>query len=354
MSKRKVVKTGTNVPSGAQGQNVKDQARQLLSRADSITSGDLARAAQITRQAAHYNLRRMVKDGELRRAGAGRGAHYYRPFRWTRRYATSGLAEEIVWREIDVELSLQASLSETVVSILRYGLTEMVNNAIDHSGSEEVEVSFIDREGVVGFEVVDLGVGVFKHIREQRGLKDEFEAIQELSKGKVTTDPKRHTGEGVFFTSKAMDLFVLASGGIQWRVDNVRGDQSVGHAPPRPGTRVQCQINQASHRVLREVFSAYAGDDYEFSRSRAAVRLFEKGERFVSRSEAKRMAQGLERFEEVSIDFAGVTEVGQGFVDELFRVWAGEHPQTRLLPVSMSEAVAFMVKRGLPPRPPSS
>jgi hypothetical protein len=47
----------------------------------------------------------------------------------------------------------------------------------------------------------------------------------------------------------------------------------------------------------------------------------------------------------VVIDFNGVEGVGQGFADEVFRVWARAHPQIELAPVGMSPAVAFMVER---------
>lgn len=76
------------------------------------------------------------------------------------------------------------------------------------------------------------------------------------------------------------------------------------------------------------------------------VKLFGLGVRFVSRSEAKRLMRGLERFREVLVDFAGVEEVGQGFVDEALRVWPSQHPKTRVEPVGMVGPVEFMVRRG--------
>lgn len=87
--------------------------------------------------------------------------------------------------------------------------------------------------------------------------------------------------------------------------------------------------------------------DHTFDRNRAVVKFIAHGTRFVSRSEAKRLARGLERFRVVTLDFQGVEAVGQGFVDELFRVWARKHPGTELEPVHMGEAVEFMVRRGL-------
>jgi hypothetical protein len=83
------------------------------------------------------------------------------------------------------------------------------------------------------------------------------------------------------------------------------------------------------------------------SRSRIGVSLIELGVDFVSRSEARRLLRRLERFEEVEIDFQGVRQVGQAFVDEVVRVWPSQHPGTTVVPTNMNPAVEFMVRRGL-------
>ncbi|NCO44182.1 STAS-like domain-containing protein, partial [Candidatus Berkelbacteria bacterium] len=37
--------------------------------------------------------------------------------------------------------------------------------------------------------------------------------------------------------------------------------------------------------------------------------------------------------------------VGQGFTDEIFRVFKTRHPHIKITPVNMNESVEFMVKR---------
>jgi STAS-like domain of unknown function (DUF4325) len=89
-------------------------------------------------------------------------------------------------------------------------------------------------------------------------------------------------------------------------------------------------------------------EDHAFVRTRPAVKLFDIGTEFVSRSEARRLLDGLDQdFDVVEVDFAGVTDVGQGFVDELLRVWPHAHPGKTVVPVNMNPAVNFMVTRGL-------
>ncbi|MBI2901079.1 MAG: DUF4325 domain-containing protein [Planctomycetes bacterium] len=246
--------------------------------------------------------------------------------------------------------ALLVGIPENAERILHYALTEMVNNAVDHSGSERVVVEAFGSGPRAGFEVSDEGVGIFDHVRERLGLADRMAALQEISKGKVTTDPDHHTGEGIFFVSKIADFFEIDSGGLSWKVDGERGDMAVGSAPSRRGTRVRFEVAKDKSRRLADLFAEYA-KDYEFTKTRVVVKLFAIGVRFVSRSEAKRLLHGLERFREVVLDFAGVTEIGQGFADEVFRVWARGHPEVRLDPVAMMPEVRFMVERagGLKP-----
>ncbi|MEX0874628.1 MAG: DUF4325 domain-containing protein [Actinomycetota bacterium] len=329
--------------------DVKELIRALLEGRTEISSAEVQAAAGITRQAAHYHLRDLVESGELEPPGRGRGARYRIPGRRVSRHRIEGLEESELWAKVVEADRYLSRLADNVLSILRYAFTEMVNNAIDHSRGTFVHVSNFWDDDHAFFEVADDGIGAFQSVRTKLDLPDDFAALQEISKGKTTTDPQHHTGEGIFFTSKTTDRFVLEANGLRWTVDNMLGDQAAGDSPPDHGTRVRWDVDAHTNRTIKSVFDLYADrDTLRFSRSRATISLFETATTFVSRSEAKRLSHGLERFEEVMVDFTGVREVGQGFVDELFRVWADEHPATRLIPVSMSPGVEAMVLRGLP------
>jgi hypothetical protein len=230
---------------------------------------------------------------------------------------------------------------------MTYAFTELVNNVVDHSGASEVSFEIRRQASTIILEVIDRGIGIFEHIRQRLGLASEIEALQELSKGKTTTMPDRHTGEGIFFTSKAVHFFEIRSGALRWVVDNRRADTAVGNLePPIEGTEVYLELDADRVRPLTEVFNEYA-EDFEFDRTRIVVHLFSIGTTFISRSEAKRLLHGLEKFREVVLDFDGVELVGQGFADEVFRVWARRHPETHFIPINMSEAVEFMVERAI-------
>lgn len=312
-----------------------------------MTTGEVVEATGLTRQAIHRHLRSLTDQGKLFAEGAGRGARYVarrESVRFKRK--TAGLEESSLYRDLVAQLPDLSRLPEPAERILHYAFTELVNNAIDHSKAPEVRGELRASPSVIVVEIEDEGIGAFENVRRSLSLGSEIEAVGELSKGKTTTDPARHSGQGIFFSSKAVDLFELESGSVRWLVDNRRKDFALGAIPPRRGTRVRFEVDRNTQRRLRDVFDEYT-TDLAFDRTRTIVRLFAHGTAFVSRSEARRLLHGLEKFREVVLDFAGVDLVGQGFADEVFRVWARAHPETRLLPVDMVEPVEFMVRRAI-------
>jgi len=254
------------------------------------------------------------------------------------------LEEDIVWKKIVKDLNLDLACPAGDIS--GYAFTEMLNNAIDHSNGTVVSISFWKNQRIWAFEIQDDGLGVFSNVMNSFGLASEMESVAELSKGKQTTAPSEHSGEGIFFTSKAVDLFQLASHEIVWTVDNRRDDFALGLDESKVGTRVFCEIDTNTKKTSVSIFEQFT-DDHKFVVTRPTVKLFQFGTTFVSRSEAKRLLRGLQEFEEIELDFQNVQSVGQGFVDEVFRVWSAKHPSQRIIPINMNSKVKFMVERGM-------
>ena len=65
-------------------------------------------------------------------------------------------------------------------------LTELVNNAVDHSDAATVTVRADLTGSVAAVTIEDEGVGALERLRSGLGLEDHLHAVQELSKGKVT------------------------------------------------------------------------------------------------------------------------------------------------------------------------
>ncbi len=78
---------------------------------------------------------------------------------------------------------------------------------------------------------------------------------------------------------------------------------------------------------------------------RTTIIVLSNVEDLITRSQAKRLMQRVERFRTVVLDFAGVTSIGQAFADEVFRVFANAHPDVELVPVHAVPQVQQMIRR---------
>ena len=315
-----------------------------------ITTAEVATKTGITRQAAHSHLAKMATKGEIVQEGASRSTRYRRLASSEHIYELRDLDENEVWsNEKRMVRNLDPEILEikNVLQILNFAFTEMVNNAIDHSRGTNVIVRWFLEPDRIAFEVEDDGVGAFTTIREERNLADDFEALGDLSKGKQTTDPDRHSGLGIFFTSRMVSRFVLSAGRISWVVDNEIDDVAWGWLDePRTGTLVRCEIRRDTSVAPRDVYAELSNPETgRYDKTTIHVDLFkEHGGSFVSRTEAKAIGTRLEGFEEIKLDFAGISEIGQGFADQLFRVWARENPSSRLVPINANPAILAMIK----------
>ena len=304
----------------------------------------------LSRAAVGARARALIDAGYLRRDGSTRPV--YAPGGNRRGgfdYHRAGLAEDRVWTA-DVA-PLLAGLPKNILDIAHHGLTEMVNNAIDHSQGTRVRVD-IDRDGArLTMIVADDGVGIFRKITRALDLPDERLALLELSKGKLTTDPRRHSGEGIFFTSRMFDRFQIASGELVFDHDAAERDDLLYDLEAddvRDGTTVVMDIALDATRTDVEVFEAFSSgpDDHAFAKTVVPVRLARIGdENLVSRSQAKRLLQRVDRFRSVILDFDGVERIGQAFADEIFRVFANAHPQVELIATHALPGVQQMIRR---------
>jgi anti-sigma regulatory factor (Ser/Thr protein kinase)/predicted transcriptional regulator len=326
--------------------SIRHRALELIAADGHRVGTRLAQACGLSRQVANGYLQALVRDGLVSAAGTTRARVYrLQTLAVERRYPRVGLQEDLVWRELIAPVV--ARLGQNVRDIWHYAATEMINNAIDHSGSLEVQVGV--RLDALCTEVIvaDEGEGIFIKIQRALGLLDPREAILELAKGKLTTAPEQHTGEGIFFTSRALDFFEIESHHLRFSHAPRAADAIAEQTQDTPGTRVRMRLANDSPRTLREVFDAFTDpEELGFDKTVVPLRLAQyEGEKLVSRSQAKRVAQRFERFKRVELDFAGVSEIGQAFADELFRVFAAAHPAISITAVNTEPAVAQMIRR---------
>ena len=308
----------------------------------------------VSRVAANKHIQRLEREGWIARSGPSTHPVFSPGFkrRVARLYTLSSLEEHVVW-ESDFRPFL--NLAPNVNSIASHGFTEMLNNAIDHSAGASVFIWTSQDETALRIVISDDGVGIFAKITAALALADVRQALFELAKGKLTTDPSKHTGEGVFFTSRMFDSFEISANGLQFNHDASSPQDWLQEAQGgfADGTAVFMRIGLSSTRTAAEVYSQFtdAPEDYDFSKTVVPMKLARVGdEQLVSRSQAKRLIARFDRFRTVILDFADVQEIGQSFADELFRVYANAHPGVELLAKNMTEQVERMWLRAVAPR----
>ena len=295
----------------------------------------------INQNTVHTYIKELIKDKIIERVKRGT----YRLVTTTTVYSFERSKNELKDEQIIYDEKLRPHFQElpkNVKGIWDYILGEIINNAIDHSAAEELII--LIKQNILNTTVfiIDNGVGIFKKIKDHFGYSSLDVAICELFKGKLTTDPDNHSGEGIFFSSKLADNFVILSDGKVF-ANNKFQKEMLEDAPPDldQGTAVLIELSNSSNKQSSEVFDQFAQVDGSFSITTIPMKhLFDSAP--VSRSQAKRVCQRLEKFREVYFDFQGLDWMGQGFAHQIFIVFQKLHPEIILHPINMSEGVAQM------------
>lgn len=307
----------------------------------------------ISRQAVNKHIQNLVLEGIIAVQGSTRSRTYKLCSldQWNKTFhIVPGLAEDVVWRT-DILPSL-GNLPENIIDIWHYGFTEMFNNAIDHSAGTLIYIQLT--KTAAGTEIIlsDNGIGIFRKIQSEFNLLDERHAILELSKGKLTTDPANHTGEGIFFTSRMFDDFNILSGGVYFsHIYGKEEDWILERDKFSSGTTVFMLLHNHTSRTLKKVFNQFtSNDDLGFSKTIVPVLLAQYGDdKLFSRSQAKRLLARIDRFRIVILDFKGVETIGQAFADEIFRVFQNQHSDIELVYINANSTVSQMIKSILLP-----
>lgn len=322
----------------------------LVDHLDRSGGANIVRAATekfgISRQAVNRHLQNLVQAKVIATEGDARHRTYRLSpiLNWGKNYSLP-LMEHEVWHNDLAPLFTE--LPDNIQNIWHYGISEMLNNASDHSSGTEVRVLLSRTATSTAFWVIDNGVGIFAKIQRALSLSDERQAVLELAKGKLTTDPANHSGEGIFFSSRVFDQFFINSGATAFshRWEDPQG-WILERSPDAQGTSVYMSLRNDTKRTTKEVFAEYAGKDLTFTKTVVPVKLAQYGnEQLVSRSQAKRLLARVDRFQTVILDFTGVEGIGQAFADEVFRVFPGHHPETQIVAIKAAPEVEAMITR---------
>ncbi|OQA27382.1 MAG: Histidine kinase-, DNA gyrase B-, and HSP90-like ATPase [Firmicutes bacterium ADurb.Bin354] len=237
-------------------------------------------------------------------------------------------------------------LPENAIRIWQYAFMEMVNNAIDHSEADKISIIICQNYLYTWVNIIDNGIGIFNKIAQHYKFKELDEAIIALFKGKLTTDAENHSGEGIFFTSKVMDHFfavsenkVFSQSNTNEMLTNIKED----YGQKKKGTKIVMALSNNPTQTIKEVFDEYASVDGGFTVSRIPMKKVCDSGYPVSRSQAKRLYFGFEKFKTIILDFKDVEEIGQGFAHELFVVFKRKNPDVELKCVNENSNVSKMI-----------
>lgn len=303
----------------------------------------------ISRQGASLYMSKEIKDGHIVKVGNTNSARYFliggNKIEFNCKIKPD-LEEDRVWSKYVKPMILK--YAENIQRIIAYGFTEIYNNSIDHSGGSVIYTKIDVANDNIEVIIMDNGVGIFKKIQDALQLSSIRESMLHLSKGKFTTDSAKHTGEGIFFTSRIFDSFSILSSDLyysfhdqEWFLSNEK-NENFGK-----GTLIKMVISTHSTKTLKEIMDKYTDQDIGFDKTIVAVSLSsDPNDPHVSRSQAKRLMMGLDKFKTVMLDFKDVSSVGQAFVDEIFRVFKNEHPDINIKYSNANNGVDNMIKRG--------
>ena len=224
-------------------------------------------------------------------------------------------------------------LSENSRKIWYYAFTEMMNNAIEHAKAKRICCKVKKDVLYTEISIADDGIGIFNSIRQyadqQLHIKmDTAQARMELYKGKFTTSPESHSGDRCDDEAKFVRSHLIA---YYTKLNHI-------------GTMVQMKLENDTKRTAREVFDMFAPLGEGVVKTLIPMKEFCRQGEPVARSQARRIVSRLEEFKEVIFDFSEIDFMGQGFADEIFRVFQNRHPDIVLTVNNANEEVAGMIQ----------
>jgi anti-sigma regulatory factor (Ser/Thr protein kinase) len=323
------------------GQEIRDFILENITDNKSIAALTAGKF-EISLPAVYKHIDRLVSEGRIVKED---GRFFLQSEQYKYVYNNDGtLYEDAVW-EKDIKRHF-AGIPQNVMRIWVYGFLEIFNNAIEHSKGKKIRVLINQNSIFTDISIIDDGIGIFRNIRDKFNLIDEKDALIELAKGKRTTDTARHSGQGIFFTSKAFDDFLITSNELIFGTDESKNNR-LKTGKTKFSTWVYMHLSNNSGRILKNVFDEFStvipGD---FDKTIVPVRMANSSD-LVSRSQARRILSGLELFKVVTLDFDEVEYIGQAFADEIFRVFVNMNPGTAITAINANDEVQSMIRRAV-------
>lgn len=257
-------------------------------------------------------------------------------------------SEDTIYKQY-VEPYVQG-FDDNIIHMWYYCFTEMINNVLDHSEASKVTIYIAQDYMYTTIIIDDNGIGIFNKIKSYYHFPTIEDAIMELFKGKLTTDKAHHSGEGIFFSSRIMDVFAAVSSEKIFShtefndlVEDLKEYPALNSSEQyKVGTVILMKLSNHSNKSTGEIMDQYANVDGGFIRTIIPIKNIYP-DYPVSRSQAKRLTHRFDAFQEIQLDFNGVSEIGQGFAHEIFVVFHKQHPEVQLIPINANASIQKMI-----------
>ena len=332
--------------SKAKREGVKKYILVLLDKNDPDFIRKTVENNNISRQTVHRYLKELAADKSIKK-NEKTGRYEISKTKYYYVLNNNDLQEDVVFDNL-IYKHIE-KLPDNVKKIWQYGFTEMLNNAIDHSESEEI-ICWVDLSCIfTEITIYEKGVGIFNKIKEHYKLDSIESAVIELFKGKLTTDSSRHSGEGIFFTSRMFDMFYIYSSGCFFKHDNHSDEINKLKSGIDEGTVVFMKLSNESNKTTKEVFDMFAPMDEGFVKTELKIENTINIKNTVdigypvSRSQAKRLCSRFDEFKEVILDFDNISDIGQGYAHQLFVVFKNQHPDVKIKVKNANAEVQKMI-----------
>ncbi len=327
---------------------------KFISKNSETTSNEISNATGATLTYINRILNDLIDEGVIKRIGFTNNVKYihvgnsYEDRNFIRKtfLISRNLSDNYPFEFIKNESEIFKDVKDNVIHIIDYVLSEMVNNTIDHSKGNKFLVIVKKRNKEIEISIKDDGVGALQNIKDKFSYSIDDAALH-IMKGKLTTSKEFHSGQGIFFSSKPVKIFHLYANGrkIVFINNALEQDVYIKHIKEDKGTKIFFKMDLDSKKELRDIFKKYSDEDFEFSKTSTIIHLYKHKDDLISRSEAKRLLIGLEKFKTITLDFKEVDIVGQAFCDEVFRVWQNRFPKVKFEVINANIDIMFMIDR---------
>lgn len=330
--------------------STKEKVLNIIKKSKGISASTIGKMLSISRQAVHKHINKLINDNLIKKIGNTSATKYFMISektnleKFSKIYVNKNLDEDKIFNESILSTNLKRYITNNTYSIINYGFTEILNNAIDHSYSKKIRIELLKENNHITFIIKDVGIGIFYSILKKFSLNSEEDALFELTKGKTTTMPSKHSGEGIFFTSKLCDSMIIRSHSIELIYDNINNDIYTKKNKYLKGTYIEFKLKRSTNRNINNIFNKYASDEYDFKFSKTKIDLVLLQEDYISRSQAKRLLIGLDKFKKIILNFKNVKNIGQGFIDEIYRVFRNKYPNIKIDSINTNSLIESMIK----------